>query len=228
MFIRPLSKTTVVGYAQSNLKSGATMATSQFINIGGTVGMPISSFLPVGDDTYNNVVIQTLDRVGRTVDSYGWTDAGGEDYDQTGWVDEDNNIVTEVTFQPGQGLWIYGSDASQGMQTAGQVGTSDVVVMLRSGATAAGNPFPIGVKIGDILPGGPDTYNNVVIQTLDRVGRTVDSYGWTDAGGEDYDQTGWVDEDNNIVTDVVFAPGQGLWVYGTDAQQTLTFPAPEL
>ena len=204
------------------------MTTAQFINIGATTDLAITSILPVGDDTYNKVEIQTLDRSGRTVDSYVWTDEGGEDYDQVGWVDGDNNIVTDVTFSPGQGLWVYGSSSGQGIQTAGQVGSSDVVVKLCVGATGTGNPFPVAVKIADILPEGDDTYNHVEIQTLDRSGRTVDSYVWTDEGGEDYDETGWVDGDNNIVTDVTFAPGQGLWVYGSSATQTLRFPAPEL
>ena len=190
--------------------------------------MPITSFMPVGDDTYNHVEIQTLDNAGYTVDSYVWTDEGGEDWDQTGWVDGDNNIVTDVTFAPGQGLWVFGSAATQGLQTAGLVGKSDVVVTLRAGASGIGNPFPVAINLSDILPEGEDTYNHVEIQTLDNAGYTVDSYVWTDEGGEDWDQTGWVDGDNNIVTDVTFAPGQGLWVYGSSTAQTLRFPAPEL
>ena len=204
------------------------MATAQFINVTGSSGMPITSFSPVGDDTYNHVEIQTLDNAGYTVDSYVWTNEGGEDYDKTGWVDSDNNIVTNVTFSPGQGLWVFGSSASQGLQTAGKVGTLDIAVSLRSGATPTGNPFPVSVNIADILPQGDDTYNHVEIQTLDNAGYTVDSYVWTNEGGEDYDQTGWVDSDNNIVTTVSFAPGQGLWVYGSSSSQSLLFPAPEL
>ena len=204
------------------------MVTAQFLNIGPTTSMPITSFVPVGDDTYNHVEIQTLDNAGYTVDSYVWTDEGGENWDQTGWVDGDNNIVTDVSFAPGQGLWVFGSASTQGLQAAGLVGKSDVVVSLRAGASGVGNPFPVSINISDILPEGEDTYNHVEIQTLDNAGYTVDSYVWTDEGGENWDQTGWVDGDNNIVTDVSFAPGQGLWVYGSSSAQKLRFPAPEL
>ena len=171
----------VVGYAQSGLKLGGTLATPQFINIGNENGMPISALVPTGEDTYNNIAVQTLDAAGYTVDSYAWTDAGGESWDQIGWVDDENNIVTDVTFAPGQALWVQGSSSAQSLQTAGKVGTSDVTVQLKLGGTLAGNPFPVSITIGDLVPTGEDTYNNVAVQTLDAAGYTVDSYAWTDA-----------------------------------------------
>ena len=218
----------IVGYAQSGLKLGGTLATPQFINIGNENGMPISALVPTGEDTYNNIAVQTLDAAGYTVDSYAWTDAGGESWDQIGWVDDENNIVTDVTFAPGQALWVQGSSSAQSLQTAGKVGTSDVTVQLKLGGTLAGNPFPVSITIGDLVPTGEDTYNNVAVQTLDAAGYTVDSYAWTDAGGESWDQIGWVDDENNIVTDIVIAPGQGLWIQGSSDAQYIQFPAPEL
>ena len=80
----------------------------------------------------------------------------------------------------------------------------------------------------DLVPTGDDTYNNVSIQTLDSAGRTVDNYVWTDAGGEGWDETGWVNDDNELVKGVVFQPGQGLWIFGSSEAQYITFPAPEL
>ena len=218
----------IVGYAQSNLRQGGTLATPQFVNVSGSEGMPITSLVPVGDNTYNNVAIQTLDAYGYTVDSYSWTDAGGENWDQVGWVDDSNTIVTNITFAPGQALWVQGSSLSQGLQTAGKVGTSDVSVQLRQGGTLAGNPFPVNITIGDLVPTGDNTYNNVAVQTLDAYGYTVDSYSWTDAGGETWDQVGWVDDANTIVTDVVISAGQGLWIQGSSTSQYLCFPAPNV
>lgn len=116
MFIDIVASSFTVGYAQSGLKSGATMVTAQFLNIGATESISITDIIPMGDDTYNNVEIQTLDFAGRTVDSYVWTDAGGEGWDQIGWVNDDNEIVTEVTFAPGQGLWVYGSSTEQAIR----------------------------------------------------------------------------------------------------------------
>ena len=217
-----------VGYAQSGLKYGGSLATPQFLYIGASTATPITSIVPTGDDTYNNVAIQTLDAYGYTENNYSWTDAGGEGWDEIGWVDDDNNLVTDVTFEPGQALWVLGSSSSQGLQTSGKVGTSDVQIQLRYGGTLAGNPFPVKITLGDLIPTGEDTYNNVSVQILDAYGYTQTNYSWTDAGGEGWDQIGWVDDDNNLVTNVEIEAGQGLWVLGSNSNQYLRFPAPEL
>ena len=218
----------LVGYAQSGLKQGGTLATPQFLNVADESGMPITALVPTGDDTYNNIAVQTLDAYGYTQDSYTWTDAGGDGWDEIGWVNDDNAIVTDVVFAPGQALWVQGSSVDQALQTAGKVGKSDVSVQLKQGGTLSGNPFPVNLTIADLIPSGDDTYNNIAVQTLDAYGYTVDSYTWTDAGGDSWDQIGWVNDDNEIVTDVVINAGQGLWIQGSSTSQYLTFPAPEL
>ena len=213
-----------VGYAQNGLKNGATMVAPQFLNIGSEGAMPLVSLTPTGSDLSDNVAVQTLDAAGYTVDNYMWVDWMGDD---PCWIDGDFNVVDDtVTFAPGQGLWVYGSDSSQGFQSAGKVGTSDVVVTLRNGATGAGNPFPVALALNDILPAGSDLSDNVAVQTLDAAGYTVDNYMWVDWMGDD---PCWIDGDFNIVDDTVtFEPGQGLWVYGTSSDQSIRFPAPTL
>ena len=89
------------------------MVTAQFVNVNGSSLLPISSITPVGDDTYNNVSIQRLDSAGLTIENYVWTDAGGENWDQIGWVNDDNELVSNIFFQPGQGLWVCGSSVNQ-------------------------------------------------------------------------------------------------------------------
>ena len=81
------------------------------------------------------------------------------------------------------------------------------------------------IAIEGLVPQGDDTSDNVFIQTLDAFGYTVDNYGWNDWAAE---EPCWVDDDFNPVEDVSFAPGQGLWVYGSSNSQYLRFPAPEL
>ena len=217
-----------MGYAQNGLKVGASMTTPQFVNIGSNESFPLQSIIPTGDNLSDNVFLQTLDAYGRTVDSYNWIDWAGPDSDQEAWADDDGNIIEDVTFEPGQGLWIYGVSADQSIQTAGKVGTSDVTVTLLAGAVGAGNPFPVAINLQDILPEGEDLSDNVFIQTLDAYGRTVDSYNWIDWAGPDSDQEAWADDDGNIIEDVTFEPGQGLWIYGTSTSQSIRFPAPEL
>ncbi len=204
------------------------MITPQFVNIGSTEAIPLQSIIPNGDDLSDNVYLQTLDAFGRTVDSYNWIDWAGEDGDQTAWADDDGNIIENVSFTPGQGLWIYGISTDQTIQTAGKVGTSDVSVALLAGAVGTGNPFPVSIDLQDIIPEGDDLSDNVYIQTLDAYGRTVDSYNWIDWAGENGDQEAWADDDGNILEGVSFEPGQGLWVYGSSTSQSIRFPAPEL
>ena len=198
------------------------MVAPQFLNVGVSTAMPITSIVAVGEDISDNVAIQTLDFAGRTVDSYTWVDWMGDD---PCWINDEMEIVTDVTFAPGQGLWVYGSDEGQGVQTAGQVGTKDLSVKLRNGATPTGNPFPMTLKLGDILAEGDDASDNVAIQTLDYAGRTVDSYTWVNWMGDD---PCWINDEMEIITDIEFAPGAGLWVYGSTETQAVRFPAPEL
>ena len=105
-----------VGYAQSGLKLGATMATPQFIPVNGNA-IALESILPTGDGVSDVINIQTLDAFGYTVDSYLWINWAGASYDQEAWVNPDTyEIVEGVTFDPGQGLWITGSSSEQSVR----------------------------------------------------------------------------------------------------------------
>ena len=102
-----------VGYAQSGLQNGGTLSAAQFLNIGVDEAMPLESIKPTGDDTSDNVSLQTLDAYGYTATSYQWINWAGEGADEEAWVDDEYTIVTGVTFAPGQGLWVSGSSDSQ-------------------------------------------------------------------------------------------------------------------
>ena len=197
------------------------MVAPQFLPVtGGNIAL--ESIAPVGNDVADNVAIQTLDAFGRTVDTYSWNDWVAE---TACWVNDDFEEVTGVTFPAGQGLWVFGSASTQGLQTAGKVGIEDVSVQLQNGATGTGNPFPVAIDLNDIIPTGDDVADNVAIQTLDAFGRTVDTYSWNDWVAE---TPCWVNDDFEPLEDVSFAAGQGLWVFGSSETQYLRFPAPEL
>ena len=219
-----------VGYAQTELKNGNTLAGVQFVTIGDASATPLQSIIPVGDNVSDNVVLQTLDFAGRTVDSYMWIDWAGSEGDQEAWVnDETYEIIEGVSFAPGAGLCIQGTTTSQSIQSSGLVGTSDVSVTLRMGNTIVCNPFPVSVDLQDILPTGDNVSDNVVLQTLDFAGRTVDSYMWINWAGSEGDQEAWVnDETYEIIEGVSFPGGTGLCVQGTSTAQAIRFPAPEL
>ena len=213
------------------------MTGAQFLTVGKDT-ISLNDIKPVGDGASDTVEIQTLDAYGYTAKSYMWIDYAGEGWDQAGWIDYNAEVgdyyelVTDVTFPAGTGLWIFGADGLS-IQSAGQVNTSDVAVELRSGATAIGNPYPMAVSLADILPVGDGASDTVEIQTLDAYGYTAKSYMWIDYAGEGWDQAGWIDYNAEVgdyyelVTDVTFPAGAGLWVFGSEGL-SIRFPAPEL
>ena len=211
----------IVGYAQSGLQTGFTMATPQFLNIGSDE-MPLQSIFPTGEDTSDNVYIQTLTAGGLTLNSYSWNDWA---YDEPCWVNDDYEKIEGVTFAAGQGLWVQATSLNQGIQSAGQVGEEDVTVTLKAGFTATGNPFPMPMNLQDIVVEGNDTSDNVYIQTLTAGGLTLNSYSWNDWA---CDEPCWVNDDYEKVEGVTFAPGAGLWIQGPSGEQYIRFPAPEL
>ena len=214
---------TIVGYAQSDLKAGGTLITPQFASLDGA-NYDLNKIVAVGEDIVDNVEVQTLNAFGQTVSSYMWVDYLGE---TPCWMDNDSFAEAEgVSLAPGQGLWIFGSSTNQGVQTAGKVGLEDVSVSLISGASAVGNPFPVAVDLQDVVALGDDIVDNVEIQTLNAFGQTVGSYMWVDYLGE---TPCWMDNDSFEAADgVTVAPGQALWVFGTSTSQSICFPAPEL
>ena len=221
VLLRANEQSICVGYAQSGLQNGATMVAPQFLPVDG-VALSLDSLSPTGEGTSDSVEIQTLDAAGRTVTAYTWNDWAS---DKACWVNGDFEPVTGVTFAPGQGLWVSGASTAQGLQSVGKVGSADVLVQLRSGATATGNPFPVSVSLNDIVPEGDGLSDAVEIQTLDAAGRTVDAYTWNDWASS---EPCWVNGDFEPVTGVTFAAGQGLWVSGSSTSQYLRFPAPTL
>ena len=101
----------LVGYAQSPLRSGAKIVTAQFLDIGNDT-VSLTSLTPVGDDLDWTIEIQVLDNGGRTIDDqdYMWVDGDG-------WCTPDGDpIVDDVTFAPGQGFWVYGSSTEQAIR----------------------------------------------------------------------------------------------------------------
>ena len=212
----------LVGYAQSGLQNGGTIVVPQFVSVGATTSLDLQNLSATGEEASDNVQIQILDAYGRTGDTYEWNDWATE---SACWVDGDWNRVEGVSIDPGQGLWVMGSSVGQGLQSAGKVGTSDIVVTLRNGGTTTGNPFPIALDLQDIIAEGEEASDNVQIQVLDAYGRTVDTYEWNDWATE---SACWVDGDWNRVEGVTINPGDGLWVMGSSTDQSLRFPAPTL
>jgi hypothetical protein len=86
-----------------------------------------------------------------------------------------------------------------------------------------------GFALTNFKPTGADVYGNVNINRLNANGYVIETYSWTESGGDGWDTADvWVDDANTIITDVTFASGEGFWVNGTSESQYLNIPAPEL
>lgn len=198
------------------------MTVPQFTAIDVNKNITLDTIIPTGDDTSDNVEIQLLTAGGNTAEYYTWNDWM---FETPCWVDKDGNAAEGVSFAPGQGLWVMGTSSNQSVQSAGQVGMDDIVVTLRNGGTATGNPFPVAISLDTVVPTGEDTSDNVEIQILTAGGNTAEYYTWNDWM---FESPCWVDKDGNVAENITFAAGQGLWVMGTSSNQGIRFTAPEL
>ena len=74
------------------------------------VTIDLQDIIPEGDETSDNVSLQTLNSSGKTVQMYFWNDWA---CDEPCWVDDNFEKVEGVTFGPGAGLLVSGSSDSQ-------------------------------------------------------------------------------------------------------------------
>lgn len=213
----------VVGYSTGDLRDGFTAAGAQFVTVSET-GINLQDIKVVGykGENADTVNIQILDRMGKTVTTYYWADLPEDDI--YGWLDDLEEIPEDVVFQPGTGLWIFSSDDSLGVQTAGQVPTKDTTINLRNGFTMVANPTPVAINLQDIVVSGYEGENadTVNIQILDRMGKTITTYYWADLPDDDI--YGWLDDMEEIPEDVTFDPGAALWIFSSDATLSVTIP----
>ena len=219
------TRPSVVGYQSAELQENGLTAGACFVPVSGST-FDLTELKVTGYDesTEGDVYIQTLDDLGRTVATYYYYDVPGE---YLGWFDGEDKQVEEgdVTFQAGEGLWTFSSSEGLGLQSAGQVPTSSVTVLLQENGLSIANPTPVDVDLTATSIGGYEesTEGDVYVQTLDDLGRTVATYYYYDVPGE---YIGWFDGEDNAVAegDVVLKPGEGIWTFSSDDGFTFVFP----
>ena len=219
----------VVGYSGVELRTGAKGMGASFVNIDASA-INLQDLKVTGYDIEEGygdeeVYVQTLDRAGRTIASYFWYDLS--DDDMYGWYDENGDYVEDLIIPAGEGLYAYSPDASFGIQSAGQVPTSDITVVLRTGAKHVVNSTPVEANIQGLNVTGYDTEEGygdeeVYVQTLDRAGRTIASYFWYDL--TDDGMYGWYDEAGDFVEDLVIPPGESVYAYSPDETYSIVMP----
>lgn len=194
--------------------------------------------ITVNSDSYisaGNVVLQILNDDGTTKTSYYWiyNATHGGTSGTAGWykakTGKPADLVTKesnITFKPGEGFWLKGSGKQ--IQSQGEVLlNADVVVnTLALGMQMVANPFPVDVKLADMIVES-DSYisaGNVVAQILNDDGTTNTSYYWiyNATHGGTSGTAGWykakTGKPADLVTkedDIGLKPGEAYWVKGS-------------
>ena len=232
----------IVGYSVKELSEGNQAVATQFY----TIGKDGVSLLDLTFDTsmYEKIPgtlrIQLLDAHGYTTQEYCYFKGMGRgDYKVDGWYDyTKGGIITadnDPIFKNGQGLWL-GSPAGVKMTAAGGVLKDSQCFELKEGNTMIANPFPVSVKLLDlVLDGTAKTAEKIAgtirIQLLDAHGYTTQEYCYFKGMGRgDYKVDGWYDYTNGgIITEdnnPSLPAGVALWFGGIDGA-TVIFPAPK-
>jgi len=220
----------VVGYATTGSVDGYKIMGAQFANVGTEKAIDLTDIKITGyeETTEADIKVQQLDEYGRGGQTYSYYDIPGE---LTGWLDGYDNPVAPgtVLLQPGDGLWVSSSKDSLGLQTAGEVATTDIAVTLVNGYRMVVNTTPVAIDLTKIGVTGyaPSTEADVKVQQLDEFGRGGETYSYYDVPGE---ITGWLDGYDNPVAEgaVMIQPGEGIWVSASNEALGLVLPGVEL
>ena len=221
----------VVGYAGTALRFGSKGAGSCFVPVSGEAVINLQDLKVTGyeGDCYGSVSMQELDAYGRSIDGRKWYWYDAKDDGYYGWYNDAEECPTDITFAPGEGLYVDAPDATYSLQSSGQVPTFDIAVQLRFGSKHAVNPTPVTININDAVNGvwvsgyEGDSYGVVSMQKLDEYGRSIDGekWYWYDAEGDGY--YGWYNDAEETPV-VNIAPGESVYVDAPDTTYFINFP----
>ena len=222
----------IVGYAANNLDAtgGAAAVAPQFTTVGSATGIKLKDITPITSTSTSlrrKVQIQLLTSAGYKSTAYRWEGQSGKT-----WIAEKTtDDMGETVIPAGQGLWVVNSaNVATTFQSAGEVGTSDIIQPLddAGGAAMVGNSFPVAVKLKDIVPTtetGTSLRRKIQIQLLTSDGYKSTAYRWEGSGGKT-----WIAEKTtDDVGETEIPAGQAMWVVSSaNCAANLRVPAPEL
>ena len=231
-----------VGYSSAAQRNnGFSASGASFAAITGTMDLQDLSVSGYdhADGFEGDLNVQFLGPTGKGTAKYFWIDipADPEDPDSEafyGWYDGNDELAENVAIAPGTGLWTKSDSSTYGLQSAGQVITTDTGITLRNnGFLLVANPTPVDVDIQDIYVGG---YNHadgfegdVNVQFLGPTGKGIAKYFWIDipADPEDPDSEafyGWYDGNDELAENVSVPAGAAVWTKSDSSAYSLVFP----
>lgn len=206
---------------------------SQFVAVGaGAIDLTDIIVTGYEGDNGDEVYAQTLDSLGIGGVNYAWYDIAEDGL--YGWYNTDTGDLAqkgELVLAAGEALWVNATSEDYKLQTAGQVVTSDIAVVLRENFKLVGNNTPVPVDLTDIRVIGyeGDNGDEVYAQMLDSLGIGGVNYAWYDI--EEDGLYGWYNTDTGdsaAVGELILNPGEALWVNSTGDQYSLVIPGVQL
>ena len=232
----------IVGYSVKELSEGNQAVATQFYTIGkdGVSLLDLTFDTSAQEKIAGTLRIQLLDAHGYTTQEYCYFKGMTRGiYTTDGWYNmKDDKLITadnDPLFKNGQGLWLGSPDGVK-LTTAGGVLKDDQCFELQDGNTMIANPFPVAVKLLDlVLDGTAKTAEQIPgtirIQILDAHGYTTQEYCYFKGMTRGiYTTDGWYNmKDDVLITkdnNPAFSAGAALWFGGIDGA-TVTFMAPK-
>ena len=215
----------VVGYSQTPACGGYSVGTAQFIATDGTQQFALTSVRPVAEGASDCISLSVIDEEGYANGTFVWAEWSAA---ETGWVNDDMEFIDDsVVFDAGTAFWIQNDVGEEvGLQSAGSVCGDDANIPLTVGYSVVGNPFPVSVKLVDMLAQGDSVSDCVSLSTIDQDGYVASTYVWAAWSPA---ETGWVDDNMEFVDEtVVIGAGAAFWTQCDAEGATLYIPAPEL
>ena len=223
---------------------GAKATVIPFANIGQTDrSFKLANIKPINGSNItpeamiNAVYFQLLDNGGYTIAD------SDRFWDGSKWTTVSGSDMSDETYAPGAGLWMYNVSYNPttwdcgivSLQSSGEVITENVIANLDDnyGAVFIGNPFPAALKLSDIIPlvsEGTIPANTIYFQKLDNGGYTVND------SDRFWDGSKWTTVSGSDMSDETLAPGEGVWMYNVNydpttwecVPATVRFVAPEI
>ena len=212
----------IVGYAESGLRHGKRGVGVQFLPMTQNGKVDLTDVIPVGytGTSEEEVKVQILNEGGMGGTTYSWIDIGDDKF----WIDEEPIEKGQMTFDPGDGLWVQAPNENYKLQSNGEVLTAagGLAVTLRHGKKLVNNVTPVPVDLTDIEVTGYKgaSEEEVKVQILNEGGMGGTTYSSIDTGDEKF----WIDEEPIEPGALVIQPGESMWVQAPNTDYQLIIP----